>query len=222
MRLLNAAYCVERTTCPLCYASIDPIFLAGQKFKSDSTLLHEDHYAAVFKCGHCKNSFMVQYSGYEQASIGSYPKYLTEDYCGPVHYNKRKFEDVIEDLSPLFTKTYNQAHAAEVHELDQIAGAGYRRAVEFLIKDFLIYQSPDDEEEIKAEFLGNCIKKRVDNSQLKEIAKRAAWLGNDHSHYEQRFDDKDINDLKLLIELSMHWVSLILLTKKAIQDLPES
>ena len=37
----------------------------------------------------------------------------------------------------MFLTIYNQSLSAEDNNLDQIAGIGYRKALEFLIKDYL-------------------------------------------------------------------------------------
>ena len=55
----------------------------------------------------------------------------------------------------------------------------------------------------------------INNPQLKIASSRATWLGNDQTHYEQKYTDKDIDDLKRLIELSVHWISMICLTDEA-------
>lgn len=49
------------------------------------------------------------------------------------------FSDIINEISPGFVKIYNQAHEAEIRLLDDIVGGGYRKALEFLIKDICIY-----------------------------------------------------------------------------------
>ena len=48
----------------------------------------------------------------------------------------------------------------------------------------------------------------IDNLQLKIVASRATWLGNDQTHYEQKYTDNDINDLKRLIKLSVNWIEI--------------
>jgi hypothetical protein len=35
-------------------------------------------------------------------------------------------------------------------------------------------------------FLGNVIKEYIHIPKLKELSERAAWLGNDETHYERR------------------------------------
>lgn len=69
--------------------------------------------------------------------------------------------------------------------MSQICGVGYRKALEFLIKDYLISGESGEErkEAIKNKFLGNCIQYDVVNEQIKIVAQRAVWLGNDETHY---------------------------------------
>jgi len=116
---------------------------------------------------------------------------------------------------------YNQALAAEAGDLTEIVGIGLRKAVEFLIKDFAIHQKPSDEQDIKKSFLGNCIKNYIDDPNIKECATRAAWLGNDETHYLRKWVEKDISDLKLLIQLTVNWIENVLLTKQYIDDMKE-
>jgi hypothetical protein len=103
-------------------------------------------------------------------------------------------------------KILNQAVEAEAHGLDEVSGVALRKAFEFLIKDYCINRNPDKEKIIKKTFLGACIKEFVDDPKIKKCAEKAVWLGNDETHYERRWEDKDINDLKTLIQLSMNWI----------------
>ena len=48
------------------------------------------------------------------------------------------------------------------------------------------------------------------------MASRSAWLGNDQTHYVQRFEDKDINDMKNFIKASVYWISMELITEEAL------
>ena len=104
-------------------------------------------------------------------------------------------------------------------KLDQVAGMGYRKSLEFLVKDFLITQRPTDEENIKKTMLGACINNYVDDPRIKSVASRATWLGNDETHYVRKWIDKDIEDLKILIKLSVNWIENVLLTEKYTKDM---
>lgn len=54
----------------------------------------------------------------------------------PISPSCKEFDSEIQEISPSFVKIYNQALAAEELNLSEIAGMGYRKSLEFLIKDF--------------------------------------------------------------------------------------
>ena len=99
--------------------------------------------------------------------------------------------------------------------------AGYRKALEFLIKDYVIRKHPEDEAAIKAKPLGRCINDDVEDPKTKAVAKRATWLGNDETHYLRRWLDRDLSDLKRLIGLVLYWIEAEHLTEEAFQSMPD-
>ncbi len=101
-----------------------------------------------------------------------------------------------------FIKTYLQSLVAESNGLDELAGMGYRKAIEYLVKDWAIQLVPADKDKIEKSWLGAVINDYY-TGDLKDILERATWLGNDQAHYNQLFTDFDINVLKELIELIM-------------------
>lgn len=105
-------------------------------------------------------------------------------------------------------------------ELQQLVGCGLRKALEFLVKDFAIKQNPEHEESIKSTLLGQCIRTHIDDPNTKACAERAAWLGNDETHYVRKWTDKDIQDLKRLVKLTVNWVENAVLTQKYEADMP--
>jgi hypothetical protein len=68
-------------------------------------------------------------------------------------------------------------------------------------------------------FLGKCIDTYINDLNLKECARRAAWLGNDETHYIRKWEDKDVNDLKTLIRLTVNWIENVLLTEEYISSM---
>jgi hypothetical protein len=196
--------------CPLCKYYVKP-----KRQIASYTNLHlgRERVQIIFRCTNeeCDRFF-----------IASYIKESSREYGHPFHLYKvtpksnpeMEYGEIIKELSPSFVEIYNQAIAAESSELDQIAGIGLRKALEFLIKDFAINQKPDDEEKIKGTFLGKVIETYIDDARLISTAERATWLGNDETHYVRKWIDKDINDLKLLIKLSVNWIENVLLTEQ--------
>jgi hypothetical protein len=209
--------------CPRCHQGIDP----RCRFGTLLTRLPAKHIWAQlgFQCPreNCRRLFLALYGyvyPYEQTSTleGTHVFELLE--VSPRSPIERTFPKRIADLSPRFPKIYNQAAAAEDHELGEIAGPGYRKALEFLIKDYLVSLFPSDAAAIKATFLGRLIQDRVTDANIKSVAERATWLGNDETHYERRWEKNDINDLKKLIGLTVYWVDSELLTKEMVASMP--
>lgn len=101
-----------------------------------------------------------------------------------------------------FIKTYLQSLEAEKRGLNEIAGMGYRKSIEYLVKDWAIYKAPNDKGKILKLWLGQTISEYFEGD-LKDILERATWLGNDQSHYNKLFEEYDISELKELIGLIM-------------------
>lgn len=136
--------------------------------------------------------------------------------------SKQVFSDILENVSSSFVKLYNEAYAAEQMDLMEVCGVGYRKALEFLIKDYAI-QNKDDQtvEKIKKKLLMQCIDDYVDDAMVKAVAKRAVWLGNDETHYVRKWEEKDVQDLKSLIRLTTLWIEKVKETERLLAEMPE-
>lgn len=132
---------------------------------------------------------------------------------------QKVFSSEIQTISVSFIEIYSQSYAAEQYNLNEICGVGYRKALEFLIKDYAKRNHPDDAVAIEKLLLAKCIDNYVTDSNVKSIAKCAAWLGNDETHYVKKWEGKDINDLKSLIDLTVYWIQSVELTKKVISEM---
>ena len=206
----------EPNICPMCSHSIQPILLSNRLH-----FLNETNdigcFSAFFECTHCHKSFISTYNIEYKKMSASYKYYSATKplYSAPSLFKEQEFSEYINENYSSFVKIYNQSLQAEHHLLNEIAGIGYRKALEFLIKDFLIFHESKDESKVKSTPLGSCINTMIDNPQLKTVASRATWLGNDQTHYEQKYTDQDIDDLKRLIKLSVNWIEMIYLTEEA-------
>ena len=96
-----------------------------------------------------------------------------------------------------------------------IAGCGFRKSIEFLVKDYLIYLNPQKEENIKNEFLGASIKK-LENPKIQTLAEKATWIGNDETHYVSKHDNLNINDMKNFIIILCNYIEMEETYKKAL------
>nr|WP_054756719.1 hypothetical protein [Liquorilactobacillus satsumensis] len=74
----------------------------------------------------------------------------------PYTYSPHLKNDLPKNLNntfPGFKKIYDQSLQAESMGLDEIAGVGYRKAIEFLLKEFVISKNPEKRSEIEVSFL---------------------------------------------------------------------
>lgn len=191
--------------CPICHNYAEPkVFLHSfldTKLKSNLVI--------TFQCSHskCKKFYSLEYkvdyrfdnsiAGYETELI-EYPEIPDVDY---------PFPESLEKISPKFKEIYLQSKQAEIKQLDEIAGIGYRKAIEFLVKDYLIHMKEDENfDDIKAKPLAQCIKK-IENASIVKLAKAISYLGNDETHYYRKIEGKDINDMKKLIQSLGYFIS---------------
>src|SRR5690606_17179688 len=168
-------YNTHPTKCPHCHTIVTP--------KSMSASIINDKLSIVFRCNY-DNCFEM-FTGYYLKVKHTNPNkpYFEFEKVSRGEAKVESFSKEINSISEEFIKIYNQASKDEQYELDLIAGMGYRKALEFLIKDYLISIDKSKELEIKNKYLGNCINEDVSDIKLKEVAKRATWLGNDETHY---------------------------------------
>lgn len=203
----------EPNICPQCKHAIKPQMLKGTVFLDSKN----DNYCAVlYLCNHCYRPFIGYFKLTKPQTAGR-PLISSRIYVEPNRFTPQEFDPHITSVSPAFVEIYNQALAAEDASLDQIAGMGYRKALEFLIKDYLIHKSPEDEQAIKDAPLSACINKRVSDPRIRAVAKRSAWLGNDQTHYIKKFEDYDLEALKRFINTTVYWISMELNTDEALE-----
>ena len=105
--------------------------------------------------------------------------------------------------------------------LTQIAGPGYRKAFEFLVKDYAKSLKPDDSERIEKLFSGNVVNEFITDPRIQAVAKRALWIGNDEIHYLRKWVAHDIDDLITLIKLAINWVEIERLSQSYTEEMPE-
>ncbi|HJB96428.1 MAG TPA: DUF4145 domain-containing protein [Candidatus Mediterraneibacter intestinigallinarum] len=207
----------EVNECPICKAKIAPIFIASS--------LDTNNSASIFNfCRNCKDTFVSKYSICKDGRTTPRTQYYKTDsliYSEPNRFAKQEFDQKISDLSSQFVKIYNQALAAESSGLDEIAGLGYRKALEFLIKDYAIHEYPDEAESIKSKPLAQCIKNYISADNIKTLAERSTWIGNDEAHYIRKQEDRDVSDMKAFIQAIVYFTGMILITEDAASMAPK-
>jgi hypothetical protein len=201
--------------CPICHYGISPINRGIGQFINRAGNREIER---VFECplGDCERVFIARYRE-DFVSPGFYRLYE----CVPYELKRVEFSESIKAVSEDFCKIYDQASKAERYGLRLVAGPGYRKALEFLIKDYLCRLHPGEKKEIEQMQLGKSISTYVKDTRIQATSSRAAWLGNDETHYIRKWEDKDLEDLKRLIALTTRWIEMEELTKAAVDEMPE-
>lgn len=213
--------------CPCCHKGIGTTPITGFVHDNSNPDLYNTRAELIFQCPltSCKRYF-IGYYVQDNVHHGSLRAYGTEpDYelrgFSPYVFQKKEFPQEIEKTSSTFVEIYNEAAQAENRNLINVAGPGYRKALEFLVKDYLIKKYPAMKAEIRSSSIQKLIQGYFDDPDLKACAERAIWLGNDETHYLRIWKNKDINDLKRLITLSVNWIQNKILTEKYIKQMPK-
>ena len=208
----NERICYETVNkCPICNSSIAPVEKSNF-FNSDSKM-----YFFMFECPACNKGFITHYNYTNERKIKNNISYnmlkLVNSY--PKVPELHQFDENIKKLSSNFCEIFNQAYVAEQMNLNEIAGIGYRKALEFLIKDYCIDKNKEQEENIKKEPLSQVITNYILSDKIRNLAKASIWIGNDETHYVRKYEDKDIKDLKRFISATIAYITYELIADSA-------
>lgn len=188
--------------CPHCHIANEPAIL----FKHHDTKVNK--LISVWRCNFnkCNKIFVVSHKKDEatyiiERTLNGLPK-------GPIwpepilNLKDGKTIETSKVLESKFIKTYLQSLESEANGHDEISGMGYRKAIEYLVKDWAIQTHPTEKEKILGKWLSAVIQDYF-TGDLKDILERATWLGNDQTHYNKLFDEYNISHLKEIISLIM-------------------
>lgn len=195
----------EPNVCPHCHITINPTYVGNNLSKDTDGV---ECFITSWGCTNssCLKVFIALYKFTNDSfEFSRYLNGLPKGPDWPKPLLDLKSGDIDEEGNPSpskFIKTYLQSLVAENSGLDELAGMGYRKSIEYLVKDWAIQNKPEDIEIIKGKWLGQIITDYF-AGDLKDILERATWLGNDQSHYNKLFDDYNLEDLKELIGLIM-------------------
>lgn len=195
----NFNYNVENpSTCPHCHNGIEPRMLGNfpEVGPNNTKVCY-----SIWKCTHrdCRSIFVAVFDIHGQGRI-DFRGFLDGSPIGP------HWPSSILKIESRFIETYTQALHAEYNGLNEISGMGFRKALEYLVKDYLINKDESLKGKIEDAPLAKVIAENFSDareSDLKELLQRATWLGNDMTHYLKYHENFDINDLKELINLVM-------------------
>ena len=200
-------YFEDINLCPICKHNISPNYIESY-LHSENTKL-----SLYCECTSCYQPFLVLLSNLN--TIDAKKTFKTIEYSVPYIHTDKVFDSHIENLSKNFSKIYNEALTAEELKLNNICGIGYRKSLEFLIKDYSINSNSDFADKIKSMPLSQVISEYIHSDNIKNLAKASTWIGNDETHYVRIFQDKDITDLKKFIDATVAYITYELISEEA-------
>lgn len=187
------------TECPICHYHISPVHLDSKSINFED---EEQKIYSCFACPHCKNLFSTLTPITEAfptsfgtirciARFDSRTSSLTPFKPSIPELPKNLKQDAFSK----FQAVYKDTCAADSYGLFEVAGMGYRKCIEFLIKDFLLLTHPEKQEEIcnPKTSLMSLINKLITDPELQEMAQKTTWLANDETHYTRIHTDTDLN-----------------------------
>lgn len=203
--------------CPVCHRTAEIVIVSKIPYIFPLDGSNSQRWMQLlFQCPSrtCGTQFLVEYEKSFNQGV-----YYSAHRIYPKIHKEAPIADGISEISPRFVTILQEATIADANNLNEVSGIGYRKALEFLVKDYCIHKNPVQAVAIRASQLGACINDFVVDANVKECARRAAWLGNDEAHYERFWTEHDVRDLKMLIQLTQNWISNELLTKKYLEEL---
>ena len=118
----------------------------------------------------------------------------------------KKLPESICNISPRFVELHNQCYWAEKNNFFELAGTGYRNAMEVLIKDFAIKELGESSDEAKKLKLFDAIGKYIPDYRFQNAADVVRIIGNDYTHYERKYDDVEFDYVKIYLDLVIMYV----------------
>lgn len=205
----NTGYGVDvPNACPICHHHGETQVIQADAVENNSGV------QVVCRCAYqgCRAFFICSYGPKTSPALLS---------VRPLKPKLSVFPQAVSDLSPMFISIFKEAEEASELGLGQIAGPGYRKAFEFLIKDYAKSLAPDKAAEIEKKFSGAVVTEFIADARIQAVARRCLWLGNDETHYLRKWTKQDIGDFVTLIKLTANWIEIEHLSKAYVQQMPE-
>lgn len=210
--------------CPICHIESGYELLKFLPAKDENETTTRD-WLGIYKCRHCKHIFSVLYkdvtkeqnayifnfTGQREFSVvdSHYTPYLSQIPDLPEAFNKPEFAK--------FRQAYEDLCWAKDYQIEGLVGMAYRRALECLIKDFLISEGYKTEyNNIPKEHLANLLQ-AMPNEIIKDCGTIVNRISNDYVHYEDDNPEFDISTIKEFFDEVLEKIKDYLIHQKAIQ-----
>ncbi len=192
--------------CPQCGAVNNPItnVLNRQNVKTsdkNELIVTASHY-----CNACDKAHLTVQL---EVSDGSYVIKVVYPETQP-----SSLPEEISTLSPRFVKIYGDSEAAEQRGATELAGTGYRSALEILIKDYALKYIETDKEQVAKLSLSSAIEKYFSGDSF-NAAEVVRILGNDYTHWVQQYDF-NLSQLKAYLDIFVGHIKMQVMLKDPI------
>lgn len=186
-------------SCPLCGTSFQMGSINLQRSIHSFMSLEDTkgEVLCIHRCPSCRKLFVTKHVRVEkgkpmrQVSVWPEPKQRIPDYMAG-----------IEGLSPRFLELYQSARCLENLEMTDVVGNVYRMALECLVKDYARMKHPEDDAKIVKMSLCEAINTYFGaQPQVQNLGDAVRTLGNDYTHYVHKFDESNLVDMKLLLDV---------------------
>lgn len=185
--------------CPGCHSEITPNYISSDFHQENGF----KEYAILCSCPlpNCARVFEASYTwdvyanAWELAGIESGEEGMHESAASHAA-----------GISGSFNIIYNQALKAEQENLPELSCLGYKKALECLVRDFLILKYPQDELSIRNSTVVVCINKYFEDETIKEITRRTFAPETDLGSGSQLMDNPE--DLKKLVKIIGSWIEM--------------
>lgn len=195
-------------SCPRCGVRLLPTYIYGVLIEADSE--QNNKIFILNYCSECGECFISSHV----YDIANKDGYIFEA-SAPLQSARQEFSSAINALSPDFVSIYNDSYFAESLGMTSICGMGYRKSMEFLIKDYIIYKNLSAKADVSKTPLMQCIKKYINDDRLCSLATASTWLGNDETHYVKRHTNYSLVDLRKFINAFVTFIDADLAYEEA-------
>lgn len=199
---LNGKKYLKVQTCPYCNIGTDAPGCESKVFSVDGGFI----YSSSYKCTSCDKTFFVSYFREKDSD-------LFKPFSVYPNFQDKVFSDEITKISPRFVKLYNQAYKAEYDNNFELAGCGYRNALEVLIKDYVINVLNEKREDVAKKKLCKMIESYLNDVDMSNCADVVRILGNDNTHYERDYENIDFSVLKQYMNIFIQMIDVNIKTK---------
>lgn len=212
------------TQCPMCHFEIMPQFV-----KAIVCGDRKDNIIVFYYCPHCGRVYAVSYTGIDKINQNtqfeqiwniknSHPLISCSNNYTPFLPPTKTLPSQFLDNKKDFPKTinaYNDAQLIEGYGITNFIGAAYRKVIDMLIHEFIVFSGKTFKEKDSLQKLINDNGLLYDE-QTKELATAINKLGNDGLHYLNKHEDYDFTDILELFDALIDNLKRQITRKKAL------